>query len=390
MFFESIRMSLKNITKNKMRSVLTMLGIVIGVVSIIALITIVQGATNNISNEVIELGGNKIYINVFGTALKQGLTQKDVELIEDLDNIRGISPTISGKATVVYEGKLIENVIVEGKNEVYFKADPDLLSCGRTINILDLESKNQVAVIGDNLVKELFFGVNPIGEKLIVNGVTYTVVGTFKASTGFSLGSTNDTVAIPYTTALRSLGVKSISTLDAYLDDTSLADQTIVEIKGILNRAFNYNDDAYSIYNMGDIIESFQSIMSMMSTLLVGIAAISLIVGGIGIMNMMLVSITERTTEIGLRKALGATPFAIRLQFVLEAIFLSLIGGIIGLILGMLLAFVLAEVMGIKAPVSLSTNLLAIGFSASVGIIFGYMPARKASQLNPIDALRSL
>lgn len=163
-----------------------------------------------------------------------------------------------------------------------------------------------------------------------------------------------------------------------------------MEIKGILNRAFNYNEDAYSIYNMGDIIESFQSIMSMMSTLLVGIAAISLIVGGIGIMNMMLVSITERTTEIGLRKALGATPFAIRLQFVLEAIFLSLIGGIIGLILGMLLAFVLAEVMGIKAPVSLSTNLLAIGFSASVGIIFGYMPARKASQLNPIDALRSL
>ena len=190
-----------------MRSVLTMLGIVIGVVSIIALITIVQGATNNISNEVIELGEIK-YIKRICTALKQGLTQKDVELIEDLDNIRGISPTISGKATVVYEGKLIENVIVEGKNEVYFKADPDLLSCGRTINILDLESKNQVAVIGDNLVKELFFGVNPIGEKLIVNGVTYTVVGTFKASTGFGLGSTNDTVAIPYTTALRSLGVK--------------------------------------------------------------------------------------------------------------------------------------------------------------------------------------
>jgi len=390
MIYESIRMSLMNITKNKLRSILTMLGIVIGVASIIALITIVQGATNNISNEVIKLGGNKIFINVFGTPLKQGLTQYDAEQIAALDNISGVSPTISGKTAVIYNNKVLKDIVVEGKNEVYFRADPELLSSGRAINILDLGSKNQVAVIGSNIVRELFFGINPIGEKIIINGMTYTVIGTLKESTGFSLGSTNDTVIIPYTTALRCLGVENISTLDAYLEDTNLADQTVLEIKGILNQAFNYNEDAYNIYNMGDIIDSFQSIMSMMSMLLAGIAAISLVVGGIGIMNMMLVSITERTIEIGLRKALGATPFAIRLQFIIESIILSLIGGITGLVLGALLSYLLAAIIGIGVSISLSTNILAVGFSASVGIVFGYMPARKASRLNPIDALKSL
>lgn len=379
-----------NITKNKLRSILTMLGIVIGVASIIALITIVQGATNNISNEVIKLGGNKIFINVFGTPLKQGLTQYDAEQIAALDNISGVSPTISGKTAVIYNNKVLKDIVVEGKNEVYFRADPELLSSGRAINILDLGSKNQVAVIGSNIVRELFFGINPIGEKIIINGMTYTVIGTLKESTGFSLGSTNDTVIIPYTTALRCLGVENISTLDAYLEDTNLADQTVLEIKGILNQAFNYNEDAYNVYNMGDIIDSFQSIMSMMSMLLAGIAAISLVVGGIGIMNMMLVSITERTIEIGLRKALGATPFAIRLQFIIESIILSLIGGITGLVLGALLSYLLAAIIGIGVSISLSTNILAVGFSASVGIVFGYMPARKASRLNPIDALKSL
>lgn len=390
MLLESIKMSWMNITKNKLRSFLTMLGIIIGVASIVSLITLVQGASDNISAEVIKLGGNKVFVNVRGTPLKQGLTQDDVDKIAAIDNVWGVSPTITIKTSVVHNGNVLEDITVEGKNEVYFQSDTELLKIGRPINILDMEGRNQVAVLGSNIAKKLFFGVNPLGKEILIQGITYTVIGTLKASSGFSMGSTNDTVIIPYTTALRNLGIKSISSLDAYLEDTSRADDTVLDIKGVLNQAFNYREEAYTIFNMGDIIESFQSIMSMMSLLLAGIAAISLIVGGIGIMNMMLVSVTERTTEIGLRKALGATPKLIRLQFIIESIFLSLTGGVAGLVIGALLSYLLAAFIGIDITISMSTNLLAIGFSAAVGIIFGYMPARKASRLNPIDALRSL
>lgn len=390
MLLESIRMSWENIINNKLRSFLTMLGIVIGVASIIALITIVQGATNSISDQVNALGVNKVTINAMGTPLKQGLSQEDMKSISKVDNISGISPTITGRTGIVYNKKVMNNVTVQGKNEVYFKADSSLLKSGRAISILDLESKNHVAILGSNIVNELFYGIDPVGKELLVNGTTYTVIGTLTASHGFSLGSNNDTVIIPYTTALRSLGVKNISSLDVYLIDTSLADDTVTDIKGVLNPAFNYKDNAYTIFNMGEMIDTFQSMMSMMSLLLAGIAAISLVVGGIGIMNMMLVSITERTTEIGLRKALGATPNRIQLQFIIESIFLSIFGGLIGLILGSLIAYIAAALIGIGFSISISTISLAVGFSAAVGIVFGYMPARKASKLNPIDALRSL
>jgi putative ABC transport system permease protein len=367
-----------------------MLGIVIGVASIIALITIVQGATASISNEVNSLGVNKIMVNVAGTPLKRGLTDDDIKRISQLDNISGVSPTISGITSIIYSSSVMEKVTVQGKNEVFFKTDASLLKSGRTISILDIQSKNQVAVLGSEIVKELFYGINPLGKELIINGTTYTVIGTLAESSGFSMNSNNEAVLIPYTTALRSLGVKNVSSLDVYLKNTGLADKSVVDIKGVLSQAFNYKEEAYSVFNMGDMIESFQSMMSIMSMLLAGIAAISLIVGGIGIMNMMLVSITERTTEIGLRKALGATPNRIQLQFIIESIFLSLIGGLIGLIVGGVIAYVAAIIIGIIFSISVFTVLLAVGFSAAVGIIFGYMPARKASRLNPIDALRSL
>ena len=390
MIFESFRMSWENIITNKLRSFLTMLGIVIGVASIIALVTIVQGATSSITDQVTGLGVNKITVNVMGTPLKQGLTDEDIRTIGSLDNINGVSPTVSGRMSVVHDGNVLEDTTVQGKNEVYFSNDPELVVSGRGINIIDIEGKSQVAVIGSDIAKELFFGENPVGQPLLVNGTTYTVIGTLASSSAFGIGSVNDTVIIPYTTALRSLGVRNVSTVDVFLEDTAIADETVLKIEGVMNPAFNYKEDAYTVFNMGDMIDSFQSITGMMTLLLAGIAAISLVVGGIGIMNMMLVSVTERKMEIGLRKALGATPGTIQLQFIIESIFLSIFGGLIGLFLGGLIAYIAANFIGSGFSLAPSTVYLALGFSAAVGIVFGFMPARKASRLNPIDALRSL
>lgn len=390
MILESIKMSWENIIHNKLRSFLTMLGVVIGVASIIALITLLQGATNSISDQVKSLGVNKITVNAMGTPLKQGLSEDDIGAIGQLDNITGISPTVQSQAGIVYNGKVKENVSILGKNEVYFNTDTSLLRTGRVINPIDVESKNNVAVIGSNIEKEFFYGKNPIGQKLTINGITYTIIGILSPANELGIGASNDNIVVPYTTALRNLNVKNITSLDVYLQDTDLADETVINIKGVLNKAFNYKDNAYTVFNMGDMIKSFQTIMSMMSVLLSGIAGISLVVGGIGIMNMMLVSITERTKEIGLRKALGATPGRIQLQFIMESIFLSVIGGAIGLVLGAVIAYVGTNIMDVSYSLAPSTIALALGFSAGVGVIFGYMPARKASRLNPIDALRSL
>ncbi|QSX08034.1 ABC transporter permease [Alkalibacter rhizosphaerae] len=390
MIFESIRMSFENIVSNKLRSFLTMLGIVIGVAAIIALITIVQGATSSITDQVTSLGVNKVTVNVMGTAVKQGLDDVDVEEIAALSNISGVSPTVSRKMSVTSERTVMDDISVQGNNDVYFKNDDSLLKSGRAINILDLESDNQVAVIGSDIANELFYGTDPVGQELLIGGRTYSIIGTLASSSAFGISSVNSSVIIPYTTALRSMGIQNITSLDAFLVDTTTADETVQEIERVLDASFNYKENAFSVFNMGDMISSFESITGMMTLLLAGIAAISLVVGGIGIMNMMLVSVTERRMEIGLRKALGATPRTIQAQFIIESIFLSLIGGTAGLVLGAAIAYIAAGFIGTGFAIAPTTIYIALGFSAAVGILFGYMPARKASRLNPIDALRSL
>ena len=390
MFIESIRMSWNNIIHNKMRSFLTVLGVLIGVAAIIALITIVNGVTKSITSQVMDMGANKITIQAIGTPLKAGLSISDVDSISEIDNVDGVSPSISGVTSIVYDGNVLEDVTVQGRNDVHFSNTEDLLETGRGINLLDIESKNRVCLIGQNIVDEYFLTESPINKEITINGITYTVIGTLQASSGFSLNSNDDSVIIPYTTAMGLLGVGNINSVDVYMVDGDLSDETTSQIKQVLNTAFNYNEDGYMISNMQYILDTVETMTGMMTALLAGIASIALVVGGIGIMNMMLVSVTERTTEIGLRKALGAEPKTIQWQFLLEALFLSLFGGFLGLIFGIGIAYVACILIDTVFSIATYSIALAIGFSAVIGLIFGYAPARRASKLNPIDALRSL
>ncbi|MEH7748581.1 ABC transporter permease [Neobacillus drentensis] len=390
MFKENLKMSWMNLIHNKMRSFLTMLGIVIGVASIIALITIVKGAMNGMTSEFSSFGADKISVQAIGTPLKQGLIDTDIQKLSVIEDVAGVSPTLTGTTNVVYNGSEKTDVLVQGKNDVYFSKTKDLVETGRGLNILDINSENKVCLIGSDIANELFWGEDPIGKELMIAGVNYTVVGTLQKSSSFSEASTNDAVIIPYTTSMSLLGTGYITSVDVYMQDSNDSEKITSDIESVLNQAFNYKADSFTVMNMEDMISSIKQVTTMLSLMLGGIASISLVVGGIGIMNMMLVSVTERTTEIGLRKALGAEPKRIQQQFLLEAVLMSLFGGTIGFLLGVFIAFVVCLIIGASFTLSASTVILALGFSTAIGIIFGIAPARKASRLNPIDALRSI
>ena len=258
-----------------------------------------------------------------------------------------------------------------------------------------MEDQAYVCVIDQDIAENLFAGENPVGKTLTLNGATYTVIGLegensdlMASMSGFGTSS-DGTVTIPYTTARKITGQKNISSLEIYIENTDYTDRLSDEVEGVLYQAFNQNEDSYYVFAMDSLLDTMNEMMSMLTYMLAGIASIALLVGGIGIMNMMLVSVSERKQEIGLRKAMGATPGRIQMQFLLESVVLSLIGGIIGVILGLLISVAAAALMETDFVFSVSAVALGVGFSTAVGIIFGWAPARKASRLSPIDALKS-
>ena len=395
MLKESLRMSIANIRGNKMRSFLTILGIIIGVMAIIALITVMESATGEVTAQFESLGTGKLTVQAQGTPLKRGLTGQDLQTIASLDNVEGISPTLSQTLHVVSHGTVLEDVTVKGYGFAYFRRENDSVARGRPLLPPDGQQLSRVCLINSDLAANLFSGMDPLGRELLVGGTRFTIIGLLAdpavddVMSQMQAGSDNSSLIMPYETYMRLFGVKGVTSLELYVKDPDMTSAVVEELESALDAAFNYKDDSYTVINMEGLLDVMDTMMGLMTNLLVGIASIALLVGGIGIMNMMLVSVTERTSEIGLRKALGARPRSIQMQFLLESIILSLLGGVVGVALGEVVSMVLASFMDIAFVFSPGAVALGVGFSLAVGVIFGWAPARKASNLNPIDALRS-
>jgi len=400
LFGDHFRQSLRAILSHKMRSILSMMGILIGVAAVIAMLALGQGATDSIRQRLASLGSNLLSIRTArrsqgAVRLESGsgsrLTLKDAEAVAELPEVRRVSPRVSGRAQVVHAGKNW-NTSVEGQGEHYAQMRASVPAVGRFFSAEEVRQRAKVAVIGLTVARELFGEENPVGNIIRINRIAFRVIGVFPEKGGSSWRDQDDVVVIPVTTAMyRLLGEDYLRNVDAEIVSEDVMEEAQERIDALLrkrHRVLDEEAEAFDVRNMAEIQETIESTTRTMTLLLGSIAAISLLVGGIGIMNIMLVSVTERTREIGLRKALGARRADIMTQFLIEAVLMTVSGGLMGILLGGGISLGLASAAGWTTRVTTFSIFLATGFSAAVGLIFGLWPARQASRLNPIDALR--
>ncbi|TZE82885.1 ABC transporter permease [Calorimonas adulescens] len=382
--YQLVKLALRGIIDNKLRSFLTMLGIIIGVASVIALVSFASGATSQVTSQIEGMGSNILSVNIMGRGAQTTLTYEEAL---DLKNpyISGIAPTVNSGMTVKFMNKTYDTGII-GTNSDYFTINNRELEAGRIITETDLEDRAKVAVIGPDVAKELGM-LNPVGETIKIGGNNFTVVGLLQSKGSSMMGSQDDMVIVPITTAQRLFqtgGVRSITMQAVSPDDVEAAK---AYLEADLKRLFKDDEDAYNVFDQTELLNTVKQSTSVLSMMLGGIAGISLLVGGIGIMNIMLVTVTERTREIGIRKAIGAKKRDILTQFLIESSVLSGVGGMIGVIVGFILAKILSTVANIPTQTTLLTVGVSFGFALLVGIIFGIYPANRAANLNPIDAL---
>lgn len=416
-----IKQSMRAIFANKGRSFLTVLGIIIGIGSVIALVSLGNGVKASIDSQINQLGTNTISIlpgtprftqganqgsqkqgSGFGggQAAREGATSSVSSLTEQdllsLSNtkahpdIKTVTGSVSG-TTIVPTPKGDLRSSVSGTSPAFFTINSVSAASGKLFKQLDVTQKTNVAVLGDQTAKDISPDVNPIGKDVAIGGTSYQIIGVLSHKDESGFQNLNDAIYIPYSSAMTTFKTSNFNTMraDATSDKTVEAAKT--DITNTLLRNHGITDPKladFSVMTSKDLLSAVSSITGVLTSLLGGIAAISLIVGGIGIMNIMLVSVTERTREIGLRKAVGAQMSDILLQFMTEAILLTVAGGILGILLGYVSSKILTRFVGFTPVVTMSSIYLAVGVSAIVGIVFGIYPAIKASLLNPIDALR--
>jgi putative ABC transport system permease protein len=382
---QSIKMALRSIKGNKLRSVLTMLGIIIGVSSVIVLVSIAQGSTATVTSQINNLGTNLLTINTFGTNLS--LTEDKINKLGKLSGIQSLSPVVSGRISVKKD-RISSQTTLTGTNAAYETVRNTNVSNGRFLTDIDLEYRQKVAVLGATTAQNLFGTENPVGQYIQLNGNSFKVVGVL-ASKGSSLGqSGDDVVIVPLSTAERLEKTTSINQVYLQGKNGQNMDLVMAEVQNSMASMFPNQTDNYSVTNQQDLMSTLSSVTNSMTMMLGGIAGISLLVGGIGIMNIMLVSVSERTKEIGIRKAIGAKRRDILLQFLIESVVLSAMGGIIGILFGLGIGKILGSALSMTVTFSGSVVLFSFLFSLVVGVVFGVFPANKASKLNPIQALR--
>ncbi len=386
---QCLKLALKSISGNKMRSFLTMLGVIIGIAAVITLVSVVQGFSNDMVSSFNSIGTNNITVSLSGRGGNMNIKPEEMLALADdnRDLFANVSPTVTIMGATAKYGSTNVTTSVYGGNEEYAAIKDFAVSSGRFISYIDTTNRNYVCVIGTYIANELFGTSDPIGKILKINGSAYTVIGLLEEEGDSSETSTDNVIIIPYTTASRLARNAQITSYTYVAKDSESIERAKKVIEDYLYDTFE-DEDAYSVTNLSQLVDTIEDLMGTLSTVLAGIAAISLLVGGIGIMNIMLVSVTERTREIGIRKAIGGKRRDILAQFVIEAIITSGIGGVIGIILGIIMSSTLAKLLGVSSGVSASAVILSFSVSVLIGILFGYFPAAKASKLNPIDALR--
>ena len=392
---ETFAMALKNIWSSKVRTFLTMLGIIIGVTAVIVIVGLGNGMEKYMTDSFSEMGTNTLTVMINGRGTSRSVSVDDMyEMVEEnSDQLAGISPTVTMAGQVKIDTETLSATTVTGVSEDYFTLKGYEIGQGRGIQYVDVQNRKSVCVIG-NYLNQAYYGGNAVGESIRVGGHKLTIVGVMaQEADTMEEGGTDDCIYLPYSTAARLSGTGDINSYLLTVVDEEQADLAKTTVENELFTVFD-DSDAYSVISMSEMLDTMTSMINVMITILAVIAGISLLVGGIGIMNIMLVSVTERTKEIGIRKALGAKDGTVLRQFVIEAATTSGLGGILGILLGYLLSAATTSVITILLETELTVApswasvLVAFGISTAIGVIFGYLPAKKAARLNPIDALR--
>lgn len=385
---QSFILAIKSLKSSKMRAFLTMLGIIIGVGSVIILVSLMSGMTKEITDQFESMGTNLISVQVMGRGSdSRTVDVSDMEQLvwDNTDLLTAVSPSVSVSATVKY-GNTNLTTNCSGVSEYYAQIRNVGLSSGRFISYSDVVNRSKVAILGSYQQQELFNGSDPIGQNIKINGEIFQVIGVLEETQDSLEGGSDDTIILPYSSAMR-LGRSLISSYSFQAASKETVEDAMAVIEKKLNDVFG-SDSAYMIMSQSQMIEQMDEMTGTMTLVLVGIAGISLLVGGIGIMNIMLVSVTERIREIGIRKSLGARRRDIMGQFLIESATTSAIGGVIGIVFGIVAGIGLGKLVGVTSSPSLGAILIAFSVSLFIGVIFGYLPANKAAKLHPIDALR--